>query len=231
MTAADRRLSIVIPTLNAAAALPACLDALVEGGALVEETMVVDGGSSDATAARARELGARVLSAPRGRGAQLAAGMAAARGEWLMALHADTVLAQGWSAIVAAFIAAPGGDRVAGFGRLRFDEAGAMAQRTARLANWRARRLALPYGDQALVLHRRLYQAVGGYPSLPLMEDVALARALGRRRLRALDFVAVTSAERYRRAGWLARSTRNLCCLGLYLAGVAPARIARFYDR
>jgi GT2 family glycosyltransferase len=106
--------------------------------------------------------------------------------------------------------------------------------------HWRARLLcravalrchlfALPYGDQGLLIHRDLLREVGGMRALPLMEDVDLARRLGRRRLVALDVAAVTSAARWERDGWTRRSARNLLCLALYLLGVKPAAIARLY--
>ncbi len=94
---------------------------------------------------------------------------------------------------------------------------------------WRCRRLALPYGDQGLLLPRALLDAVGGVRPLPLMEDLDLVRRLGRRRLSALDADAVTSAARWERDGWLRRSARNLLCLGLFFAGVPPRLIARVY--
>ena len=89
--------------------------------------------------------------------------------------------------------------------------------------------LALPYGDQGLLIARRLYDAVGGFAPLPLMEDVDLVRRLGRRRLARIGARCVASAGRYRRDGYLCRSLRNLMCLSLYLAGVSPARIVRLY--
>jgi hypothetical protein len=89
--------------------------------------------------------------------------------------------------------------------------------------------LALPYGDQGLLIHRALLSAVGGIKPLPLMEDVDLVRRLGRDRLVPLAADAVTSAERWQRAGWRARSALNLFCLALYFAGVPPRLITRVY--
>ena len=89
--------------------------------------------------------------------------------------------------------------------------------------------LALPYGDQGLLVPRRLYDQVGGFRPLPLMEDVDLVRRIGRGRLSVLEADAVTSAERWRRDGWGRRSARNLACLALYRSGVSPERVARLY--
>ena len=93
----------------------------------------------------------------------------------------------------------------------------------------RVRLFGLAYGDQGLLISRRLYDEVGGFRPLALMEDVDLARRIGRHRLRRLTATALTSAERWRRDGWIRRSGRNLACLALYAGGVAPARLARFY--
>ncbi|MEE8246899.1 MAG: glycosyl transferase family 2, partial [Alphaproteobacteria bacterium] len=87
----------------------------------------------------------------------------------------------------------------------------------------------LPYGDQGLLIHRDLYSRVGGFRPLPLMEDVDIVRRIGARRLVVLEAAALTSAARYRRAGYLRRSLRNLACLGLYFLGVPPRLLVRLY--
>lgn len=216
-------LSAVIPTLNAAASLPGTVAAL--GGAAAE-VIVADGGSSDGTPEVARGLGAIVIGAPRGRGSQIAAGVAAARGPWLLLLHADTRLAPGWAEEAAAAMRDPGR---AWFFRFALDDRTPAARRLERVVAWRCRALALPYGDQGLLIRRDLLEAVGGVGPLPLMEDVDLVRRLGRARLGALRSAAVTSAERWRREGYLRRSARNLGCLALWFLGVPPARIATLY--
>jgi rSAM/selenodomain-associated transferase 2 len=218
-------LSAVIPTLNAAAELPSTIASL---RGVPDELIVADGGSEDGTTAVAERLGARIIAAPRGRGTQLAAGVAAAKGEWLLLLHADTSLETGWTRTVRRFMQS-NADR-AGYFRFRLDSPDPRARRLERIVAWRCRIFALPYGDQALLLSRALLDTVGGVRPLPLMEDVDLVRRLGRRRLMALDAAAVTSAARWERDGWYRRSLRNLCCLALYSAGVPPGLIARLYS-
>ncbi len=220
------RLSVVIPTLDAARSLPRALEAVV---APFVEVIVADGGSCDATAEIACQHGATVVAAPRGRGAQLAAGARAAMADWLMFLHADTAPGMGWGKEVGAFMADPANAARAGYFRFALDDASDPARRLERAVAWRCRRLGLPYGDQGLVIARSFYERVGGYRPLPLMEDVDLVRRIGRGRLIALETPAVTSATRYRRGGYVRRPLRNLACLGLYFSGVPPTLIARLY--
>lgn len=224
-------MSVVIPTWRAAARIGPCLGALAEAvlDGVIREVILVDGGSDDDIAAVAEAVGARLILAPRGRGGQMAAGAAAARGEWLMFLHADTVLGPGWARAVTAHIGR--GPGRAGYFRLAFDARGLAPAWVAAWANLRSALFALPYGDQGLLIDRALYASVGGHPAWPLMEDVALARALGPRRLAGLGAVAVTSAERYVAEGWLRRGARNLGTLALYFLGRSPERLAARYHR
>jgi rSAM/selenodomain-associated transferase 2 len=220
------KLSIVIPTLNAAEALPLCLNALGEGleAGLIREVVFSDGGSQDQTLEIAEMSGAIVVSGPASRGGQLRRGVQAAKGEWLLVLHADSVLRSGWPAIVAAQMQ---DGRPAAF-RLGFDANGIAPSLVAGWANLRSRLFHLPYGDQGLLISRRDYDAAGGYPDIPLMEDVALSRRLGRR-LVLLPAALTTSAEKYKRDGWLRRGARNLSLVSRYLLGADPARLARRY--
>ncbi len=224
-------LTIVIPTLDAADALAVLLGALAQadGHGFEVEIVVADGGSRDATAACAEAAGARVIAAPCGRGRQLAAGAEAARGDWLLFLHADTVPGTGWAEAVGHFMEAPGNRRRAAAFRFGLDDPRPAARRLERLVAWRCRALGLPYGDQGLLLAHDFYDELGGFPPLPLMEDVALVRRIGRRRLVMLDVAALTSAARYQAGGYLARPLRNLVCVGLYFLGLPPGLIARLY--
>jgi rSAM/selenodomain-associated transferase 2 len=215
-------LSVVIPALNAAAALGGCLEALGE----VPELVVVDGGSRDATREIATSAGARVVDAPRGRGVQLAAGAEAARGDWLLFLHADTRLSPGWRDAAEDHMRRRD---VAGCFRFKLDDPAWQARVIERGVALRVKLLALPYGDQGLLVSRRLYEEVGGFRPVPLMEDVGLVRRIGRGRLVTLRADAVTSAERWRRDGWARRSARNLLCVALHRMGMSEEKVKRIY--
>lgn len=222
-------ISVVIPTLNAAKGLPDCLAALMEGlsEGLIHELVISDGGSEDATLELAEEAGARVLRGAASRGGQLRRGCATARGDWLLVLHADTVLAPGWASVVAEHLQT--GQECPAFFQLKFRARGGWPVWVAAWANLRARVFGLPYGDQGLLLPRASYLAAGQYPDQPLMEDVALVRCL--KSLQGLPVTALTSAARYQRDGWLRRGGRNLWTLLRYLLGADPKQLAQDYQK
>lgn len=221
-------LSIIIPTLNAAEALPGALAALMEGveAGLVRELIISDGGSCDDTVTLAKAAGAEVVAGVAGRGGQLGRGATVATGEWLLFIHADSWLAPGWSQAAGAHMAA--GPERAGVFRLRFRTTGFGAWFVAGWANFRTRVFDLPYGDQGLLISRELYQQVGGFSDIPLMEDVAMARIL-RGHMAVLDGVAETSAGRYLKSGWLRQGGGNLLILLRYMVGADPDKLARSY--
>lgn len=217
-----KQLSVIIPARDANALLPAAVARLADAG--VGEVIVSDGGTLPPPDVPSPAR--LVLGAP-GRGRQLVAGAAAASGEWLLFLHADTRLGNGWEKVVEAHMAAHE-DKAAVF-RFALDDPHPAARRLEAIVAWRSRWLALPYGDQGLLISRALHDRIGGFRPIPIMEDVEIVRRLGRARLRLLDADAITSAVRYRREGYLRRMLRNVVCLSLYFIGVSPDRIRRIY--
>lgn len=219
-------LSVVVPTLDEAEHLPGLLADLDTLGA---EIIVVDGGSSDDTVALARTAGARTLRARPGRGHQLRTGAAAARGRWLFFVHADCRVAEGAQRALRAFLATAAETDFAHFDFAldgdafihRFIEFG---------QDLRERWLGLVYGDQGLVVSRGLYQAVGGYPDWPIMEDVGMVERLGARGTRVpLAAPLVTSDRRYAEEGGFRRWMRNVMLMSLFRLGVPPHRLGRWY--
>lgn len=228
-------ISVVIPTWNAeqtlAATLTALVPAVVDG--IVREVLIVDCGSSDATQAIADAAGARVITAPQGRGGQLRSGGDAARHSWLLFLHADTVLEAGWQSEAVTLIEqVEAGERQPSAAAFRFalDDAGL----SPRLIEWgvglRCAACAMPYGDQGLLISRRLYDEIGGYKPLSLFEDVDIVSRLGRSRLTMLRARAATSAARYRQGGYTRRVLRNLTCVVMYYFGASPERLEKIYN-
>ncbi len=223
-------ISVIIPTLNADRTLPACLGPLFEGlgAGLIRELIITDGGSTDATLTIADAAGATIVEGPASRGGQLRRGVAAAKGNWVLVLHADTVLGAGWTQVVQAHLDT--GDGSAAWFQLAFRASGLRARWVASWANLRSSLFGLPYGDQGLLVSVRMYQQAGGYPDQPLMEDVALARAL-RGQLTGLPVTAVTGAERYQRKGWMRCGAQNMWTLARYFCGVDPEKLAASYQR
>jgi rSAM/selenodomain-associated transferase 2 len=228
-------ISVVIPTLNAQASLPDTLSALipatVEG--LVREVVIVDAGSSDKTCEIADGAGADIVTTSPSRGGQLAAGAARAKHPWLLFLHADTVLDAGWEREVWHFmdrIDSGKAEPAAAAFRFALDDEGMAPRFLEGLVGLRCALLRLPYGDQGLLIPRALYEKVGGYRELPVMEDLDLVRRIGSRGVKMLRARAVTSAHRYQREGYLRRAFKNQMCLVLYALNVPATRISQFYS-
>ncbi|AJE45983.1 transferase 2, rSAM/selenodomain-associated [Celeribacter indicus] len=220
-------ISVVIPTLDVTPKLRATLLTLMEGldAGLVRELILSDGGSGDGVAEMADFVGAELVTGPAGRGGQLRRGAEAAQGDWLLFLHGDSWLPEGWAEEAIRHLAHRH-DRALVFS-LGFREAeGVWPRLTAGWANLRTRLFDLPYGDQALLISRELYEEAGGYRDLPLMEDVDLARRLaGRIVLSAL--CVRTDPARYRQRGWLRQGARNLLRLLRFRPGADPQSPSR----
>lgn len=218
----EPQISVVIPTLDeeglvAAAVMSVRADA---------DVIVSDGGSSDGTVEAARAAGARVITADRGRGPQLAAGAAGATGRWLVFLHADTRLESGWAPALKQL----GPEIVGGAFRFALDSPRPIYRWIEAGVALRCRLLDLPYGDQGIFARRGAYDLAGGFAAHPLMEDVAFVRRLRKTGRLAFPSVrAFTSPRRWERHSIASTSVRNWCLLALFTAGWPPERLARLY--
>ena len=220
-------ISVIIPTLNAEDGLPNLLSSLYEGVAegLIRDVIVSDGGSLDETCTIADEAGASLVHGTASRGGQVARACLKARGDWLLILHADSILPKGWSDVLRVQL---GRRQTAYFFKLGFRSRHFMARVTEGWANFRSRVLGLPYGDQGLLISRQLLMSIGGYPDQPLMEDVTIARKLKRRK-RVLPLTILTSAESYEQNGWLKRGAGNLRLLVRHFLGASPEDLKKSY--
>lgn len=228
-------LAVVIPALEEAARLSLVLaDLAAAPPGLIAEQVVVDGGSRDGTDRLARLAGARLIRSAAGRGAQLQSGIAATSSPWLLLLHADARLQPGWAEAVIAAIASRSAAARPGDRAWCFDLAVAGAGLNLRLLELavacRTRLRQLPYGDQGLLLPRRLLQACGGVRPLPLMEDLDLVLRLRQRaQLRSLGVPLRVDGRRWQRQGVLACAWRNARLRRAWRRGCPADTLARLY--
>jgi rSAM/selenodomain-associated transferase 2 len=219
-------ISIVVPTLDEEATLAATLGRLREPE--VREVIVADGGSTDRTRAIAAPLADRVIEAPRGRASQMNAGAAAASGDVLLFVHADTRMPRGFAAAIVRALA----DRAVVGGRfdVELDEPGFLYWMIGTAISLRSRWTRLFTGDQAMFVRREVFARLGGFPDQPLMEDLALSIALRRAgKIACLRERVTTSARRWREHGVVRTVVLMWTIRALYAAGVSPRTLARFY--
>lgn len=233
-------ISVIIPTLQAeediSDILVALMPAVMEG--LIKEVIVSDGGSDDNSYEICDAMGAVFITGKAGRGYQLAAGGKMAQGKWLLFLHNDTHLEEGWVEAVQDFIRdahfemerqAENIASQAAYFRFGLDAKGVMPFLIEKAVALRCRFLGLPYGDQGLLISKAFYDQLGGYDEIPLLEDVVMVRKIGAKSLTCLPAIAKTSARRYHQDGYFKRIGRNFLCIMLYFAGVAPEKISHIY--
>ena len=218
-------ISVVVPTLNSATQLPRCFESLIGGAVrgIVREVIAADGGSSDETLAIADGAGARIVSAGRTRGEQMAAGAAAARTDWLLFLDPRTALGRGWENEAQAFILRemPERPRAAAF-RFALDDFEPRARRLETVIGLRAGLLGQACAGQGLLISKRFYQRLGGHRPHAL-EDIDLARRIGRTRLVRLRSRAINTSETKR--------DRQRFALGVLHAMLLPKRLVALFAR
>jgi rSAM/selenodomain-associated transferase 2/rSAM/selenodomain-associated transferase 1 len=221
-------ISIIIPTLNEEENIEACL-ASTEGPSLVER-IVADGGSGDRTVEIARSCGATVLTTARGRGRQMNVGARNASGDLLLFLHADTRLPLGYAETVRATLSLPG--IAAGAFEFRLDATSPSLRFIERVANWRSRRLQLPYGDQAIFLRSSQFHAAGGFPDAAIMEDYEFIMGLKKfGRIYTAPYPATTSARRWAKLGVWRATLLNEAVVVAYYLGISPSGLLRLARR
>lgn len=219
--------SVIIPALNEAERLGATLDSIAAQGETDLEVLVVDGGSTDATAALAIRGGARVLTSPPGRARQMNAGAAAATGDVLLFLHADTLLPPDGLARIREALTRH--EAEAGAFRLAFDRWTPLLRFYS--ACTRLHRPGLCFGDRALFVRRNVFEAIGGYAPLPIFEDLDIVRRLYRRgRFRFLSAYVTTAARRFERQGPLRQQVLNSYLWCSYMLGRSPERLHHRYS-
>ena len=219
-------ISIIIPTLNSETELYETLGSLFEGieNELIRELIISDGGSTDKTKSIAHEVGAVLIEGSCGRGLQISRGVDKSRGDWILILHADTSLSLDWSVDLLQKI-----DRNFAYHfKLKFKSKSPFARILECWAQMRSNFLGLPYGDQGLLIHRDLLNTTEGYPKIPLMEDIALARKL-KSKTKSVGILAQTGAEKYHKNGWLRQSMINFFLLAQYLLGKDPHQLFKVY--
>jgi rSAM/selenodomain-associated transferase 2 len=220
------RISIIIPVLDEEENLGAAIDSTRSGS--TAEVIVVDGGSRDGSIQVATKFGATVIASPAGRAKQMNSGALVSRGDTLLFLHADTRLPPGFDQHVDRLLTRPG--TAAGAFLLAVDSRIRALRLIERAANWRSLVLQMPYGDQAIFLRTVLFQEMGGYPDLPLMEDYEMMRRLRRLgRIAIAPVPVLTSSRRWRERGIWRTTLRNRMAILAYLLHVDPQAIARWY--
>lgn len=229
-------LSVIIPTLNDEASLPRTLASLVPAAVdgLVREVIVVDGGSTDATLDIVEAAGAKLVRASGQRGAQMAVGAASSKNHWLLFLHPGTALDAGWEDEVDTLFEQIASGRfrsveLAASFRLAINDFSFAARVVEKMVALRCFFLRLPHGDQGLIVHRRLYEKLGGYRDLHRLDDMDFVRRIGRRRLLLLRSHAVVNAEAYLGGGLVARTFRSVVCVVLSYVRVPSRLLAWMY--
>lgn len=221
-------IAVIIPVLNEAERLAIVLENIIAKAEL--ETIVVDGGSQDETVDIAQSFGVKVISTLPGRARQMNQGAIAASGNILIFLHGDTLLPPDFEALVRQTLAKPG--VVAGAFELGIDARGWKLRLVEWLVKWRSRLFQMPYGDQAIFLKSSTFQAIGGFPELPIMEDFELVRQLQRvGKIAIAPASVITSGRRWQRLGVIRTTLINQRVILAYLLGVSPTTIARWYRR
>jgi rSAM/selenodomain-associated transferase 2 len=223
------KISIIIPVFNEAIIIQEVISRLLDRS--TKEIIVVDGGSQDKTVELVKEMGVNVIISPQaGRALQMNLGAASATGEILLFLHADTQLPTGYQETIIEILSRS--QTIAGAFELAIASPEKSLRFIERMVNWRSRFLSLPYGDQALFLKASIFETMGGFTDLPIMEDFEFVRRLKKKgKIAIATTKVITSSRRWQKLGvWKTTLINQLIILGYYL-GISPKKLARFYGR
>lgn len=222
--------SVIIPVLRETQPLDSLIDHILQiADGVPVEMIVVDGSPDGESISAITREGVTLLAAPAGRARQMNAGAAAAKGDCLLFLHADTRLPQGAFRRIAETLS--DGNHVAGAFDLRYNSERMSMRIIARVACLRSRLTRIPYGDQAQFFRRDYFEKICGFADIPLMEDVEIMRRIKERgdRISILSEAVATSARRQEKEGVVYCTLRNWTVITLYFLGMPPERLARFY--
>ena len=222
------QISVIIPTLNEAHTIRNTLESTHNIPGV--EILVVDGGSADNTVHIARTYNVQIFHSLPGRACQMNKGASVANGQLLVFLHADTLLPKGFEQHVRSLVSRP--EFVAGAFQLSIDSASHSLRIIEKIANWRSRHLQIPYGDQAIFMEKKRFLDMGGFPNLPIMEDLEFVRQLRSQGQMVIAPISViTSGRRWKRLGILRTTLINQIMILAFYVGIDPLRLALWYRK
>lgn len=223
----NNRVSVIIPALNEESTVTSCIKSAKRLDPL--EIILVDGGSADNTAKIAEQEGVTVIRSPKGRGIQMNRGASIAKGEVLLFLHADTLMPK----TVLSFPLETLNGHIGGFFKLKFDDNSLSTRLVELFANFRAKLLSLPYGDQAIFMKKDIFKKLGGFKEYRFLEDIDMALRIRKYgKLKYIPLEVVASSRRLKKGYLLSPifvSLRNVVIALLFMLGVGPTRLARLY--
>ncbi|NEO53415.1 MAG: glycosyltransferase family 2 protein [Okeania sp. SIO3B5] len=221
-------ISIIIPVLNEVSTITQTISTAQTAKDKDIEIIVVDGGSNDGTIELIKCLNIQIISSVPGRATQMNCGAKMARGKILLFLHGDTFLPLNFDQLLQDILVKP--KIIAGAFELSIRGTKKSLRIVERMVNWRSRYLQMPYGDQGIFLPAKIFQEIGGFPEIPIMEDFELVRQLKKRgQIAIVPTPVLTSGRRWQKLGILKTTFINQIVIIAYLLGVSPQRLARWY--
>tara|TARA_B110000238_G_C16119337_1_gene436390 strand:- start:1689 stop:2381 length:693 start_codon:yes stop_codon:yes gene_type:complete len=223
-----KNVTLVIPTYNAEKTINATLNNVSK---IFQNIIIIDAHSKDLTKAICKKYNTQFFTSKKNRGIQLNLGGKKANTNWIFFLHADSILKNDAIDEIEKFISIDKNNYKAAAFKLKFNQDNIYAFCLSKIVTFRSKCFKLPYGDQGLILSKVFYNKIGGFKTLPIMEDVEIIRNIGYKNIRILDSYIITDSIRYKNQGWLIRPLVNLYCLSLYLLGFNINLINKIYQK